>query len=85
MFCVNPVIELEKDPIPVPLLVFVDNEIVGFIDVDQTTPLAVTVKPPSDVTLPPLVAVVVEIEDTGVVTTVGIDVDVSVVKLTSFP
>ena len=85
MFCVNPVIELVNDPVPVPLLVFVDSEIVGFIDVDQTTPLAVTVKPPSDVTIPPEVAVVDDIPDIAVVETIGIEVDVSVVKLTSFP
>jgi hypothetical protein len=58
VFCVNPVSELEKDPVPVPFNVLVDNETVGDIFVDQTTPLAVTVKPPSLVKLPPEDAVV---------------------------
>ena len=77
MFCVNPVIELVNDPVPVPFDVLVDNETVGLVDVDQTTPLAVTVNPPAFVIFPPLIAVVVEIEDTDVV--------VSVVVLASSP
>ena len=74
-----------NEPIPVPLTVLVDNETVGDVVVDQTTPLAVTVEPPSDVTVPPEVAVVDDIPEIVVVTTVGTEVDVSVLKLTSFP
>jgi hypothetical protein len=44
---------------------------VGFDEVLQQTPLAVTAAPPSDVTFPPLVAVVPVIFVTGVVVTVG--------------
>ena len=43
----------EKDPIPMPLLVLVDKDIVGNELVDHTTPLALTVAPPSKVIFPP--------------------------------
>ena len=52
---VRPVIELEKFPIPVPSVVFVENDTVGFGLVFQTTPRAVTKAPPSDSIDPPLV------------------------------
>jgi hypothetical protein len=45
-----------KDPVPVPLDVFVESEIVGLVVVPQTTPLAVMELPPSAVMFPPLVA-----------------------------
>jgi hypothetical protein len=43
----------------------------GFGEVLQHTPLAVTVAPPSEITFPPLVAVVCVISVTGDVDTVG--------------
>ena len=46
-----------KLPIPVPFVVFVVRPIVGFGNVDQIIPLAVTGDPPSYITFPPLVAV----------------------------
>jgi hypothetical protein len=58
-------------PIPVPLEVLVDSDIIGDGLVDQTTPRAVTLAPPSALTFPPEVAVVVpksvtvEVEITG--------------------
>jgi hypothetical protein len=51
--------EDEKEPVPVPFDVLVVRAIVGLAVVDQTTPLAVIVAPPSDVILPPEVAEVV--------------------------
>ena len=59
------------------------DTIVGFADVLQQTPRAVTGAPPSLVTFPPLVAVLLAIEDTAMVVSVGTVADV--VKLTSFP
>ena len=50
-------IELVKLPIP-ELLVVLLLEVVGLEDVLQQTPRAVTVELPSDVTFPPLEAVV---------------------------
>ena len=61
---------LVKIPVPVPLLVVL-SDVVGLVVVDQQTPLAVTVAPPSFVTLPPDTADVDVIELTGVVVTVG--------------
>jgi hypothetical protein len=46
-----------KIPVPVPSLVFVDKDISGFGLVDHITPRSVIVQPPSDITLPPLAAV----------------------------
>ncbi len=43
----------------------------GFELVDQTTPLSVTLAPPSEVTLPPSSADVFEIDEAAVVVTVG--------------
>jgi hypothetical protein len=65
------VIEDTKVPGPEPSIVFVVKVIVGEVLVLHTTPLAVTVLPPSDVTLPPEVALVVKILDTSAVVTVG--------------
>jgi hypothetical protein len=72
---------LENEDV-VPLLV---NElaIVGFVDVLQQTPTAVSAAPPVDVTEPPDVAVDEEIAVTVVVAaSVGTE---AVVKLSSFP
>ena len=62
---------LVKAPVPVPLLVLVVSEMVGFVDVDQTTPLTVTEEPPSDVILPPDIADVSVIDEMLVVVRVG--------------
>jgi len=56
---------------------------VGFGDMPQQTPLAVTSAPPSKVTFPPLDAVFDVIAETAVVLTVGVVMEV--VKLTSLP
>ena len=61
MLKVNPVMLLVKVEVPVPSFVLVDSAIVGFVDVDQTTPLADIDKPPSLVIEPPLVAAELEI------------------------
>ena len=62
---------LAKTPLPVPSIVFVDKEILGFAAVLQQTPRAVIVAPPSSVIFPPLVAVVFVIDVTAVVVRVG--------------
>ena len=64
------VILLVKEPVPLPLVVWLLLT-VGFCDVLQQTPRAVTVAPPSDVTLPPQVAEVVDIFVTLFVVKVG--------------
>jgi hypothetical protein len=46
----------EKEPVPMPFDIFVVKAIVGLVVVDQTTPLAVIVAPPSAVILPPDIA-----------------------------
>jgi hypothetical protein len=56
---------------------------VGFCEVLQQTPTAVSADPPEDVTSPPEVAVFAAIDDIAVVVTVG--VAAVVVKLSSFP
>ena len=77
---------LVKIPVPVPLIVLVDNAIVGFAVVAQQTPRAVTVAPPSLVILPPLVAVVIVMAVVVAVVIVGNAVDVFVVvKVISLP
>ena len=78
----NPVIELVKIPVPVPSEVLL-SLMVGLTDVLQHTPLAVTDSPPSEVTLPPLDALLEVTEDTAVVVTVGVVADV--VKVKSVP
>jgi len=54
----KPVMALVKVPIPVPSVVFVVSAIVGLAAVPQQTPRTVMGDPPSEVTFPPLVAVV---------------------------
>ena len=73
---------LEKEPPPVPLVVWL-LFIVGLVLVLQQTPRAVTEAPPVAVTLPPLVADVVVMFETAVVVTVGFDA--LVVKVTCDP
>ena len=75
---------LVKDPVPVPSLVWLPV-ITGEVAMLQQTPLAVTVAPPSDVTLPPLVAAVEVIFVTAAVVTVGGFPADGVVKDNSFP
>ena len=72
MFGDKPVRFEGKLPIPDPSLVFVVKEIVGFVLVDQTTPLFVMDAPPSDVILPPDMAEVVVIAVIAVVVSLGI-------------
>jgi hypothetical protein len=67
---VNPVIALVKAPVPVPFVVQ-ELDVVGPWLVDQQTPRAVTVAPPSELTAPPLVAVVWAISRIKAVLTVG--------------
>jgi hypothetical protein len=72
-----------KTPVPVPS-VECASVIAGFADVDQQTPLAVTVPPPSAVIFPPEVAVVNVIAVAAVVVRVGTTIAV-VVNERSFP
>ena len=74
--------ELEKPPVPVLSEVWL-SLMVGLAEVLQHTPFAGTEAPPSDVTFPPLVAVVEVMEDGVVVVTVG--VVVLVANETSLP
>jgi hypothetical protein len=77
---------LVKTPIPVPSTVLVGKAIVGLGAVLHTTPLAVTGAPPSAVTSPPVVAVVVAIAVAGVVITVANTAGIGkVVKLKTAP
>ena len=82
MFGVSPVRDELNVPVPVPLLVFVVKDMVGFVLVDHTTPLVVTDEPPSEVIFPPDMAVVVEMELADIVLTAGRTNDVLVVKMT---
>ena len=82
MFGDKPVRDELKLPVPVPLLVFVVKDMVGFAPVDHTTPLEVIAAPPSEVIFPPEMAVVVEMGFTDIVLTVGRTNDVLVVKMT---
>ena len=61
---------LVKLPDPVPLSVQL-SDVVGLAEVLQHTPYTVTEGPPSDVTSPPLVAVLAVMADAPVVVTVG--------------
>ena len=61
---------LVKLPVPLPFVVWLLLT-VGFCDVLQHTPRAVTVEPPLEVTFPPQEAVVVEMSLTLLVVTVG--------------
>jgi hypothetical protein len=78
---VSPVIELVNAPVPEPSVVWL-SATVGLAEVLQQTPRAVTVAPPSEVTLPPPDAVVEVIEVIVAVVTVGV---VKVVKEESPP
>ena len=49
---------LVNEPVPVPSDVLVERDIVGLMEVSQTTPLAVTEAPPSAEMFPPPEAVV---------------------------
>ena len=79
---VNPFNEAVNDPnpmLPSTNLVF---DVVGLDDVLYTTPLSVTLEPPSKVTLPPLLALVAVMLPALVVAIVAKD---GVVKLVSVP
>ena len=67
----NPDIVLIKDPVPVPSIVWL-SVIVGLGVKLQHIPLSKTMAPPSEVTFPPLVAVVWVISVTAVVVIVGV-------------
>ena len=67
----KPLIVEVKEPVPVPSVVLVLKDTVGPVLVDQTTPRAVIVAPPSDVILPPLLASVEVIEPIDVVAKVA--------------
>ena len=85
MFGVRPVSVELKVPVPVPLLVFVVKDMVGLALVDHTTPLRVIAAPPSELILPPEVALVVVMELPDTVLNVGSTTCVLVVKVISFP
>ena len=74
---------LVKDPVTVPSSVQVPPT-TGFGDVLQQTPSAVIPIPPSEVTVPPLMAVVLVILETAVVVTAGTPGD-EVEKVKSLP
>ena len=71
VFAVKPVNLLVKRPVPEPSVVLL-FAVVGFCDVLQHIPLTVTVAPPSLVIFPPLLALMVVMEEAGVVVIVGI-------------
>src|SRR5271157_1368699 len=76
---------LVKDPSAVPSSEQVPPT-TGFSDVLQQTPSAVIAAPPSEVTVPPLLAVVSVIPETAVVVTVGrVTVDRPVEKKIKIP
>ena len=85
MFGDRPVRDELKVPIPVPLLVFVDKDIVGFGFVDHTTPLVVTAEPPSELIFPPEIEVVDVVAEIVNVVNVGGTAVEFVVKVISFP
>ena len=62
---------LGKVPVPVPLLVLVLRAMVGSCNVLHTTPRAVTVAPPLELTFPPLLALVPVMLLTAAVVSVG--------------
>ena len=72
---------LVKTPAPEPLFVWL-SETVGFCEALQQMPRAVTGKPPSEITLPPPIAVVLSIFVMFPVATVGALPGVLVTKLT---
>jgi hypothetical protein len=75
----SPVRLLVKLPVPVPFEVLL-LVVVGFWEVDQHIPLAVTAAPPSLVTFPPPDAEFWVIEEMAVVVTVGMTMFCPVVK-----
>ena len=75
---------LVKLPVPDPSVVLL-SEMVGLAEVPQQTPLAVTEAPPSDITFPPLAAVVWVMEEGVAVVTVGKEIPEDVVKVFSVP
>ena len=85
MFGDKPVRDELKVPIPVPLLVFVVKDMVGFVLVDHTTPLVVTAEPPSELIFPPEIEVVDVVAEIVNVVTVGGTAVEFVVKVISFP
>ena len=77
--------ELEKPPVPLPLVVLL-SDTVGLGEVLQQTPRAVTAAPPSEVTFPPLEAVVVPVAVVAPVVTVGMTAELFTLLLAlSFP
>ena len=70
MFALNPVKLLVKEPVPVPFTVK-SSARVGFWEVLQHTPLAVTGNPLSEVTFPPLEADVDVMPEADTVVTEG--------------
>jgi hypothetical protein len=66
----NPEILLVKEPVPTPFLVE-SFATVGFGEVLQQIPLAVTGAPPSEVILPPLIAVILVTEVDAFVVNIG--------------
>jgi hypothetical protein len=83
VFIERPLILLINEPIPLPLIVFVDKAIVGLALVPQQIPLAVILAPPSFEIVPPEIAVVVVIDETAVVDIVGALITIVVFKLSS--
>ena len=81
MLAERPVIELVKEPAPVPLLVELALGMVGDGDVPQTTPLAVTDELPSLVTFPPAVALKLPMDEATVVVIVGMPLTVTITLL----
>ena len=77
---VNPVIEEEKFPVPVPLEVLL-FAVVGLVDVFQQTPLSVILAPPSLMVVAPLVAPVHVIEEAAFVVVIVGAVEEVQVKL----
>jgi hypothetical protein len=66
------------------VVVLVVSAVVGFVAVPQTIPLALTVDPPSEDMLPPLVAEV-EVMELAAVVAAKVGATASVVKLISAP
>jgi len=81
----SPVILLIKLPVPVPSDVLVLKATIAPVLVLQHTPRAVTAEPPSVVTFPPDVAVVMLIADTAAVVSAGIVAMAVVVNDNSWP
>ena len=84
VLAVSPVRELTKVPVPEPSVVWLP-EIVGFAEVLQHIPRAVTELAPAEVTFPPEVAVVEAIALAAVVATAGMLAKVPVMLILSIP